>query len=152
MPLPQLQATSSSEVPARTQQGACRAGSPLEQAAEHRLQRPPPVLSPEAPVGPSEAPRLEVRRNSPSPASPAVPTGSEKPLHPQHASLTQARRQRLFVGPHGPLDLPHGEDPAHAAAWSNSAAHSARPTDRPAPCSGPALSGCAPEASSAPSL
>lgn len=46
--------------------------------------------------------------------------GAEIPLcetssssHDAPSDENQARRQRLFVGPHGPLDLPHDEDPAH---------------------------------------
>lgn len=88
MPLPQLQATSSSEV--RTDRTGCRAGSPLEQAAELGLQRPPPVPSREAPVGGSEALRLEVRRTSPSPASPAVRATPPPAAHLTHSGQTPA--------------------------------------------------------------
>lgn len=72
MPLPQLQATSSSEVRAQTEQGAGR-GRFSSRQQSHGLQRPPPVPSPEAPVGRSEAPRLKICRTSRSPACPAVP-------------------------------------------------------------------------------
>lgn len=120
-PLPQLQATSSSEVPARTEQGAgrgLRAGGRAQPAAATARSEPPGSPGARARRSAALARALLIPRH---------PRGPDRPLRPQPASLTQARRQCLFVGPHGPLDLPHGEDPAHTAAWSNSAAHSASP-------------------------